>query len=1410
MGIFPIPWKGSLISFTNFVYIYELALDAPLSAGDTPRAFPRKQFFPNPYCKLLMFITLGQTAAAWSSRSGRATVAFAALSGLMVSGLGAQDNDDLLDEGFELSPFVVETSDDVGYLSTNSTSGTSLNTAIKDLPMALQVINQEFIRDYGASDLEEALTYASGVHTSDNQTSGNVGSTRGGGSGDRSISSAGSGSRFANVVHIRGLSTPYQNRMGFRYGGLVVTPDSSVALGGMLDSVNMERIEVVKGPNSLLYGVGVLTGIVNVIPERPMSEPRYEVGVKAGSEDFLRGEFDITGPLRSELIPGQLNYRLAGSYEERGHWTDFREEETEYWVAQIEYMPADWMKVFVEYQNATARENGIGSQWIHDRINDAHDTEFRNQYDEAYAWARHEGEIPGLRALDPDGFSTVQTISPDGQMRSQPGFRMLDETFVGGGFGNDYRITGPDTFAERDEEIFIADFELYPIENLTINVGGMWSKQETFERNLTFRNPPTTAANVFVQNLIGQDDQLRGIWESGGIYGVQMQESVRDRFGLNFRVDEEQHPGDWVLPASVDDVKLIEYWWEDSLVKSESEQYRARATYTFDTPFIGDDYANHTILAGLHYINDDVDFPDGNLDRGNAGVNRGDWFDRSYRIGSEPGSIRISADDPNDPQPTYGAMVDDPHNNDGRYYRSIANFEPLYFDGRNDGVDGHNTVRAGDAYLNQEIEQTGIYGVYQGKFFSDRLELIAGVRQDTYNATQYTHKRVNMSDEFIEANALRWAEGIADRDANALGGSDEIYNQLLGRITATDQYIVNYYRDQIESGNEGYFGYANRSGAPDESYGIVPGSKFDVFANDIEITTTTFGANFDITPDITIYGVLSEGVSPNTALRDGNGDIIGAEETLNKEIGIKFDLFDRRLSGSIALFRIDRENGIWNVPIAPAAFKWADAQLHPNRSSNWQAVTYDPETPSTYFVQSGYLVDYIAEEFGMDPAQLNFAPEGGRLQQQVNLGDLDPDLPLMERLQIVRDVQEATLFPETFANQWNSQAAFGGNLPINLVGLPAAGLDELQEVTIYNPETNEFVTREISNMAVLYSAFMERELDKEKNPLLEQNHPVRYRRFTGNSFPQQNNNVDFDQAQGALVTFDERIEGVEVEFFWTATDNLQFWFNYSHIEREARDTFNFTEWRSITGTAGTFVPAFTQLHREYGWESAGLQGAWVDYDAYAAARSEAGDQPVAIDALGESAVEFLDQGMTDQTMGIDTFNQRSDDGQIFVLVDQRGNVVNEQNSARSADFTDLLSGVSLNFNPEDEASLMGKYRFDRRHGWLDRLSVTAGLKYIGSSETSMAFNSISPLNELTMTPKIPERYRFDLGLFYEWQWADVDMRLSLNVYNVFDDTYTVETTTLNTLNPITGEEVTKRSEQFHAPTSFRIGLRASF
>jgi len=189
-------------------------------------------------------------------------------------------------------------------------------------------------------------------------------------------------------------------------------------------------------------------------------------------------------------------------------------------------------------------------------------------------------------------------------------------------------------------------------------------------------------------------------------------------------------------------------------------------------------------------------------------------------------------------------------------------------------------------------------------------------------------------------------------------------------------------------------------------------------------------------------------------------------------------------------------------------------------------------------------------------------------------------------------------------------------------------------------------------------------------------------------------------------------------------------------------------------------------------------------------------------------VERLPDGSSDTLISPETFAARAQSGQMLVLVDERGNVINEANSAVASDYNNTLTNVSLNFNPEDELSVFGKYTFTE--GPLQDLSLTAGVKYIGASKTSVAFNTVSPLIGLTVTPEVPERYQFDLGASYRWEWRGVDMRLFLNIYNVLDDDYEVSVKTLDTTNPITGETVTKRTERFFTPTSVRLGLTMSF
>lgn len=199
------------------------------------------------------------------SRKGRFYLGLA-IATMLSGSLPAQKED--VEEIYNLSPFNVDASQDDRYRSTNSTSGTSLDTRIMDLPMAIEVVNAAFIEDIGATDLDEALAYSSGVFLNDQSDEIKITHANRDHSEDLSPSSVGGvNGLFDNAIILRGFNVPFQNRDGFRLGGLI--PQYGTIMGGIIDTSNVERMEVVRGPNSLLYGIGALSGMVNVIPKRP-------------------------------------------------------------------------------------------------------------------------------------------------------------------------------------------------------------------------------------------------------------------------------------------------------------------------------------------------------------------------------------------------------------------------------------------------------------------------------------------------------------------------------------------------------------------------------------------------------------------------------------------------------------------------------------------------------------------------------------------------------------------------------------------------------------------------------------------------------------------------------------------------------------------------------------------------------------------------------------------------------------------------------------------------------------------------------------------------------------------------------------------------------------------------------------
>lgn len=122
---------------------------------------------------------------------------------------------------------------------------------------------------------------------------------------------------------------------GFQLGG--DTTAAGYRDGVLLNAYNyatagIERIEVLKGPASVLYGRAEPGGIVNVITKKASPEPSFNLALQGGSFDFFRGLADIGGPIGEDT---GLSFRVVGEYLDRDTFRDYVFEEQAYGLGAI-------------------------------------------------------------------------------------------------------------------------------------------------------------------------------------------------------------------------------------------------------------------------------------------------------------------------------------------------------------------------------------------------------------------------------------------------------------------------------------------------------------------------------------------------------------------------------------------------------------------------------------------------------------------------------------------------------------------------------------------------------------------------------------------------------------------------------------------------------------------------------------------------------------------------------------------------------------------------------------------------------------------------------------------------------------------------------------------------------------------
>ena len=209
--------------------------------------------------------------------------------------LNAQD-DDSDDEVYELSPFTISAEDNNGYRATSTLAGTRLKTNLKDLGSAISVVTPEFLEDTGATDVGTLF-----VHTSNTEVGGSFGNYSGVGVDNNGRPNTLNSRRNPQGnSRIRGLSAPNFTRDYF---------SSDIPI----DSYNLSRVTINRGPNSLLFGIGSPAGVVNNgLNQASLGSDFGKIRFRFGKNDSHRIVFDYN----KKLIEGRLALRVSALNEE--------------------------------------------------------------------------------------------------------------------------------------------------------------------------------------------------------------------------------------------------------------------------------------------------------------------------------------------------------------------------------------------------------------------------------------------------------------------------------------------------------------------------------------------------------------------------------------------------------------------------------------------------------------------------------------------------------------------------------------------------------------------------------------------------------------------------------------------------------------------------------------------------------------------------------------------------------------------------------------------------------------------------------------------------------------------------------------------------------------------------------------
>ncbi len=211
---------------------------------------------------------------------------------------------------------------ETSYKNTNSFIGTKSSTPIKNVPQSIGYVTKELALDQGAFRVNDVVKNISGV----NQFT------------------------FYNDITIRGHRIKGQDISGNLVNGM----RSFTSFWKQQLIPHIERVEVIKGPASALFGNASAGGTINRVTKKPLTESRQSITSTVGSFNTFRVLGDFTGPMTEDRT---LLYRLNLGYENSGNFRDLQYDKNLVVAPSFSFLPSDKTRLNLDivYQNSDGR-----------------------------------------------------------------------------------------------------------------------------------------------------------------------------------------------------------------------------------------------------------------------------------------------------------------------------------------------------------------------------------------------------------------------------------------------------------------------------------------------------------------------------------------------------------------------------------------------------------------------------------------------------------------------------------------------------------------------------------------------------------------------------------------------------------------------------------------------------------------------------------------------------------------------------------------------------------------------------------------------------------------------------------------------------------------------------------------------